>query len=116
MTKEQKFVQVNVGSNIEEGKVFLGYEFSDRKVKGGIQENRDEERRFISGLYGEKEDANPDKANYYIRKSFLGKFPNVSDKVKQHISYRCLADCLDFEEEKKEFSKSINLKKSPFSK
>lgn len=108
-------VLANSGEKTEE-KQFLGYEFSNRRGKEGINIYKDNDNNIISSLFSDIDIFDEDKLNSWIYKNFL------NDDIKQniikinlteehplrnHIDYCKLSELIDFSLPK--FEKVINL-------
>ncbi|MCL2182840.1 MAG: N-6 DNA methylase [Chitinispirillia bacterium] len=101
----QKAVIVKTGEKDAE-KLFLGYEFSNRRGGEGIHPiQRGKTIDECTKLYDDCE--NKTKANFYISKAFNNNFPKIHDSLKDNVFYVNLVDMLTFDREK--FDKNISL-------
>jgi type I restriction enzyme M protein len=90
-------------------KKFIGYEWSDAKGKEGIHYigAKIEEDSFISmnqgihvlttPLVNPKNYNDPSKINYFIRKNFQNETLELSNEMKEYMSYESLEHMIDFE-------------------
>ncbi len=104
----QKLVLVKTGEKDTE-KQFLGYEFSNRRGSEGIHAvQRSKSIDDCTQLYDANSSTNEDKASTYIYKAFNGDFNiEVSDNLKQNVSYHKLIDMFTFD--RVDFEKTISL-------
>lgn len=104
----QKLVLVKTGEKNEE-KRFLGYEFSNRRGSEGIHPiQRSKSIDECTQLYDADSFTNPEKASTYIYKAFNGAFDlEVSENLKQNVSYHNLVDMFTFD--RVDFEKNISL-------
>ena len=95
----QKLVLLKTGEKNQE-KMFLGYEFSNRRGSEGIHAvHRSKSIDDCTHLYDVESFSNPEKASYYIYKSFLGEYDLKFPKnLQRNLSYRNLVDMIDFED------------------
>jgi type I restriction enzyme M protein len=95
----QKLVLVKTGEKNEE-KLFLGYEFSDRRGSEGIHAlQRTKSIDECTQLYDADSFTNPEKASFYIYKAFLAEYDLEIPKVLQkNVRYQNLVDIIDFED------------------
>lgn len=104
LTYSQNTVVVKTGSKQEE-KDFLGYEFSERRGHEGM-------KHLPNGtkLYDRSGNLlNPQKANSYIYKAFLGQITNeIDESLAKNITIRQLRGLINFGTSK--FDKIVNLK------
>jgi len=95
-------------------KQFLGYSFSDRRGSEGMHSIKDGKTIDESTkLYNVKDNNDTSKASSYIYNAFLGNHNlEISDNLKDNISYIALLDMLTFDraEFEKDFSTSIKKK------
>lgn len=111
-TRSQRVVVVDVGEK-EEAKEFLGYDFTTRRGKEGIQEkyidSNDHEidtKLFSNNMLDEE------KVNNYIYRNFLNE-PNlvVSSKLEKNINICNLSELIPFETDKGVFNAFILMNK-----
>ena len=104
LTYSQNIVSVKSGQKKEE-KVFLGYEFSERRGHEGI-------KPLPGGtkLFDENGDTqNPQRVNSYIYNAFLGKAIDVDDSLLSHVTYGHMSGFINYGTSK--FDKVVNLNK-----
>ncbi len=95
----QNLVFVRTGDKMEE-KMFLGYEFSNRKRKEGIFSIKHGATiGEATRLYDPEKNDNPEKASTYIYRAFTeNKFDlKIPKNLKKNISYHRLTDMLTFD-------------------
>lgn len=104
----QKVVLVDNSEKNNE-KVFLGYEFSNRRGKEGIHPlQKDKSIDECTQLFDPEVFNNPQKASTYIYQAFENNFAvDIHDDLKKHISFANLVDMLTFD--RVDFEKSISL-------
>lgn len=98
LTYHQRTVLVDVGEK-KEGKNFLGYEFSNRRGHEGIRMYTDSDGKETTRLYDDMKDApsdNPEKANYYISRAFLGEYPDIDKSLQKNITLHDTVSLFDF--------------------
>ena len=101
----QSLIVINSGEKDKDAeRHFLGYKFSNRRGKEGIQS-------IGPGLLlDEANPDNPKKVSSYILNAMRNKtITNIDDGLKGHVSIMPLADCFDWDAD--EFTNSINPKK-----
>ncbi|MGZ4954692.1 MAG: HsdM family class I SAM-dependent methyltransferase [Methylobacter sp.] len=93
----QNVVLAKAPSDKKAEKVFLGYEFSNRKGAEGL--------KILSGtstietaLYSESNDADPNKINTIIRQNFLGEKVNVPKALSDYVTVAPLLDLIAFDQ------------------
>lgn len=102
LTCTQDIVLIKTGEKKKE-KEFLGYEFSDRRGHEGL-------KHLSCGtkLFDENGDLlNPQKANSYIYKAFLGNKVNIDKSLVENVIYGCMSDYFSYGTST--FDKKINL-------
>ncbi|MBC8385227.1 MAG: N-6 DNA methylase [Candidatus Cloacimonetes bacterium] len=103
-----KTVTVNMGNKIDEQKEFLGYEIIGRRGEEGLRVYKDENQRNMTRLFDDDDYENSEKANSYIRKSFLDSQNfEIQESLKNNIKWLKLVDMVNFEG--MNFEKQINL-------
>lgn len=102
----QQTVFIKVGEKQAE-KDFIGYEFSNRRGHEGIKMFRDENGNPTTKLYDAVNHLNPEKANSYVYRSFLGENFSIEKSIEENISTFDTLDLMDFT--KLAFEKSISL-------
>ena len=103
LTYKQDIVLVKAGKGTQEKK-FLGYEFSKRRGHEGLH--------WLSGgtkLYDEDNLLNPQKANSYIYRAFLGEQVEIDESMAQNVSHGRLSGFIEYGTDK--FNKVVNLGK-----
>lgn len=101
--QEGDLIVVNSGDKDNE-KRFLGYTFSSKRGKEGIQISED------NMLYDHNNLLNPDKVNSYILKNIINKpVGKVVSNLRQYMDIVSFRDCFDWDEE--EFQNVMNPKK-----
>ena len=101
ITYLQKVVVVDVGTK-DDAKKFLGYDFSERRGKEGIQEKyiSIDDRKIDTKLFS-TDGFCDDKVNYYIYNNFLNKdITSVNPLLKNNLFISKLSDLIPFEIEK----------------
>lgn len=95
----QKIVYLKTGDK-NEGKQFLGYEFSERRGDEGIHPVKyDSSIDECTSLYDSNDPGNTEKANYYIAQGFKGNMDlAIPASLSKHVEYLNLVDLLDFTE------------------
>lgn len=113
----QKVVVVKSGKKKEE-KAFLGYDFSNRRGYEGIHSiQRSKPIDECTKMFDPENQENPEKADYYVRKAFLGEFDlEISDSMKPHIFQTNLVDMMTFDRVDFEKTISTTIKKTSESK
>lgn len=109
LSYNQKIVLVKTGQKKEE-KLFLGYEFSNRRGNEGIHPiQRGKKIDDCTQLYDPTIFDNPDKASTYIYKAFTeNNFDLViPENLQKNVSYQNLIDMLTFD--RVDFEKRISL-------
>jgi type I restriction enzyme M protein len=108
LTYGQKVVLVKSGEKSEE-KLFLGYEFSNRRGNEGIHAlQKDKSIDECTKLFDPEMFDNPEKASTYIYKAFHGDHDfKIADELQQNIVRNDLVDMLTFD--RVDFEKSISL-------
>jgi len=104
----QKVVVVKSGNKKEE-KAFLGYEFSNRRGYEGIHAiQRSKAIDECTKMFDPVNQENPEKANSYIYKAFIGKQNSeVVESMKKHVFNVNLIDMMTFD--RFDFEKTISL-------
>ena len=104
----QKLVLVKTGEKDAE-KLFLGYEFSNRRGSEGIHAiQRSKSIDECTQLYDVESFTNSEKASFYIYKAFLGEFDlELPENLNQNVSYHNLVDMFTFD--RVDFEKNISL-------
>lgn len=108
ITKMQNVVVVDAGEG-DEAKNFLGFDFTERRGKEGIQEKYIgiDERRIDSKLFAQ-EKINEEKVNYYIYKNFLNQeITEIHPSLKKNLYMSRLSDLIPFELEKGKYFNSF---------
>lgn len=108
LAKKQSLAIVKMPDDVDEQKIFLGYEFSSRRGDEGIQLHKDERFIINSSLYDEEKPDNPKKVNYYIKSAFNSIFPVVDNGLSERVRYAQLTTLFDFETI--DFNKQFNTK------
>lgn len=101
VTYLQKVVVVDAGIK-EDAKMFLGYDFSERRGKEGIQEKyiSTDDRKIDTKLFS-TDGFCDDKVNYYIYNNFLNKdITSVNPALNKNLFISKLSDLIPFEIEK----------------
>lgn len=100
----QNVVLAKAPSDKNAEKVFLGYEFSNRKGAEGL--------KILSGtgqietaLYSETNDSDPDKINTLIRQNFLGETVTVPKALADYVAVAPLLNLMTFDQVR--FDKAI---------
>lgn len=94
----QQTVLIKVGEKQFE-KDFIGYEFSNRRGHEGIKMYRDENGKPTTKLYDEDNSLNPEKANSYVYRAFLGeKSSIVEPSLTENVIINKLINCINFKE------------------
>ena len=115
LTYNSKVVLANSGKKKEE-KIFLGYEFSNRRGQEGIKIKKDKEGYIISSLFSDLDSQDNEKLNTFVYKNFIGEEIekdilkiNLQEghPLRDHIDYCRLSELIDFSLPK--FEKVINL-------
>jgi len=109
LTYPQKIVLIKTGQKKEE-KLFLGYEFSNRRGSEGIHPiQRGKTIDECTQLYDANSPDNTEKASAYIYKAFAeNKFDlDIPEHLQKNISYQNLVDMLTFD--RVDFEKNISL-------
>ena len=103
-------------ANAGDKKDFLGYEFSERRGKEGINIYKDNNNNIISSLFSDIDIFDTNKLNSYIYKNFINEdikqsIVNINlaeeHPLKNHIDYCRLSELINFSLPK--FEKVINL-------
>ena len=103
--QENKVLIVNAPDTIKERKQFLGYEWSTRKGREGIQYNGGNTvNDIITPLFDPKDPDNIAKINTAIKRNFVGE---TTDTLLEYCHYAKLTDMLDFS--RVDFNKAISL-------
>ncbi len=103
-----KTITVNMGNKIDEQKEFLGYEIIGRRGEEGLRIYKDKNDKNMTKLFDDDNYENQEKANSYIRKSFLNSQNfEIHDSLKDNIKWLNLIDMVNFEGV--HFEKQINL-------
>lgn len=104
----QKVVIVKSGKKKEE-KAFLGYEFSNRRGYEGIHPiQRSKSIDECTKMFDIANQGNPEKANYYVYKAFLGELDmEIDESMKKHVFQTNLVDMMIFD--RVDFEKTISL-------
>lgn len=98
----QQTVTVKIEKDSEVQKAFLGYEFSTRKGQEGIKITE-----YGGKLFDESNHLNPEKVNFYIRKSILSEeIPKVPESLSKNLQINPLAELINFEQV--DFDKKIS--------
>lgn len=92
-------------------KDFIGYKFSDRRGYEGISMARNEDGKLSTKLYDENNILNPEKVNYYIYQSFLGKEFKIDNSLKDNVDQIPLREMLNFKNTAFDKIISLNQKK-----
>lgn len=103
LTCQQESVIIKTGKKQEE-KIFLGYEFSERRGHEGL--------KWLSTgtkLYNENDQLDTTKANTYIYNIFNDNKLNIDDSLEKNVQYKFLSDLIDYGTSK--FDKKLNLNK-----
>lgn len=110
----QNVVLAKAPSDKNAEKVFLGYEFSNRKGAEGL--------KILSGtgqietaLYSETKDADPDKINTLIRQNFLGETVTVPKSLADYVTVAPLLDLMTFDQVRFDKAIGTNIKKKAHS-
>lgn len=101
VTHSQKVIVADAGVK-EDAKKFLGFDFSERRGKEGIQEKyiSTDDRKIDTKLYSPVSMRN-DKVNYYIYKNFLGEdISSVHPSLANNLFVCRLSELIPFEIEK----------------
>lgn len=107
LTYNKKITLVKSPENSNEQKVFLGYEFTERRSDEGIKLYKDDNNNIISKLYDENNLNNNDKVNSYILDSYKDKESNITESMKEIVFHHRLHNLIDFKNII--FEKKINL-------
>ena len=100
----QKTIIINTGQEIDDQKEFLGYMFEGERGSEGIKV-----LNYGGKLFDDTNYNNPEKANYYIRKSIKNdQIINIDDAQKNNISIHKLVDLIDID--RMDFEKKIKTK------
>ena len=103
--QENKVLIVNAPDTSKERKQFLGYEWSNRKGREGIQYNGGNTvNDIITPLFDPKDLDNDTKINTVIRRNFIGE---ITDPLPEYCHYAELTTMLNFN--RVNFDKIINL-------
>lgn len=103
----QKVLVIKSPTDNKAQKVFLGYEWSDRKGAEGIQLAKDSDDNHITPLYDPINRNNPEKINALITQNFLSELSEIPEVLQPFASWMNLVDMLDFS--RKDFDKTISL-------
>ncbi|AIF53544.1 restriction endonuclease subunit S [Pelosinus sp. UFO1] len=106
----QQTVLIKVGEKQSE-KDFIGYEFSNRRGHEGIKMYRDENGKATTRLYDETNPLNPEKANSYVYRAFLGEKLDIHKSLNENIFSIDTVQLLDFSKMLFEKNISLNIKK-----
>ena len=106
-TNPQKVLVIKSPSDNKAQKIFLGYEWSDRKGAEGIQLAKDSNENHVTLLYDPINRNNPEKINTLITQNFLGELSAIPENLQPFASLVNLVDMLDFS--RKDFDKTISL-------
>lgn len=99
--KFQRTIIIKTGKEIEDQKEYLGYEFVGRKGYEGIKIDQ-----YGGKMFDETNYENPEKANYYMRNTFVGKtISKIHESQQKNINVCRLVDLIDFN--RVEFEKII---------
>jgi type I restriction enzyme M protein len=99
--KFQKTIIVKTGSEINEQKEYLGYEFLGRKGYEGIKIDQ-----YGGKMFDETNYENPEKANSYMRNAFVGNtITKIHESQQKNTKIFKLVDLIDFD--RVEFEKVI---------
>lgn len=77
-------------------KRFLGYDWSERKGKEGINLFKDASGKHNTPLYDPSDRNNPDKIAHFIAQNFDGKLGAIPEALQQYAIASRLVDMLDF--------------------
>lgn len=110
----QNVVLAKAPSDKNAEKVFLGYEFSNRKGAEGL--------KILSGtgqietaLYSETDDSDPNKINTLIRQNFLGETIAVPKALADYVTVKPLLDLMTFDQVRFDKAVGTNIKKKAHS-
>lgn len=95
-------------------KVFLGYEFSNRKGAEGLK-ILSGTGRIETALYSETNDADPNKINTLIRQNFLGETVTVPKALADFVTVTPLLDLMTFDQVRFDKAIGTNIKKKAHS-
>ena len=101
VTFNQTVVVADAGIK-DDAKKFLGFDFSERRGKEGIQEKyiSTDDRQIDTKLYA-ADQLREDKVNYYIYKNFLNQtIDNIHPSLEKNLFISRLSDLIPFEIEK----------------
>lgn len=101
ITYTQRVIVADAGIK-EDAKRFLGFDFSERRGKEGIQEKYigTDDRKIDTKLFS-PDGLSEDKVNYYIYKNFLNEnIPGVHSSLRKNLFVCRLSDIIPFEIEK----------------
>lgn len=93
----QKVVLAKAPSGKNAEKVFLGYEFSNRKGAEGLKILTGT-GKIETALYSETDDSDPNKINTLIRQNFLGETVTVPQALADYVSVAPLLDLMTFDQ------------------
>lgn len=106
-TQPNQVVVVRSPRETSKSKVFLGYEWSNRRGNEGIKLYTDASDKHVTPLYDPDDNNNPQKISYFIQRNFIGETPDIPDTLREYVSYARLVDLIDFGRVK--FDKQISL-------
>ncbi len=117
-TKQQRVVVVDAGSK-QEAKDFLGYDFTTRRGKEGIQEKYIDSNDYeIDSKLFSNQDLLTNKVNYYIYHNFFKKGDDgykdellVDSSLSKNMQICQLSDLIPFENDKDTFNSFIFMNK-----
>lgn len=104
----QKVVVIKAGKKKEE-KVFLGYEFSNRRGYEGIHPiQRSKTIDECTKMFDPINQNNPEKANSYVHRAFLGELDmEIDESMKKYVFQTNLVDMMTFD--RVDFEKTVSL-------
>ena len=101
---------IKVGEKQAE-KDFIGYEFSTRRGHEGIKMYRDLNGKPTTKLYDDGNYLNPEKANSYVYRAFLGQKFSIEKSLIENINTFDTLELMDFTKVIFEKSVSLSVKK-----
>ena len=110
----QNVVLAKAPSDKSAEKVFLGYEFSNRKGAEGLK-ILSGTNKITTALYSETNEADPNKINTLIRQNFLGEKVNVPKALADYVIVASLLDLMTFDQVRFDKAIGINVKKKAHS-